>query len=257
MRGRASVDETASSRRRFARRQWARRWLTWRYLLVALVLVLAVGGSTYAVWFSSWLTVEGVQVEGNQELTRTQVLKAAGVPLEDPLATVDLDAIEIRVRSLGTVRSAAVSRVWPHDVRIEIEERTPVAVIQVGDQLRSLDGDGVIFGSLQRDPGDLPRVQSVVGSDGEGGVSSTSSDALREAAQVADSLEPAFLATVDYLQVETVDRITLALRDGRLVRWGSAEESDRKAEVLVALLGQQAQVYDVSVPGSPTTSPRA
>ncbi len=248
---------TTTSRRRFARRQWARRWLTWRYLLVALVLVLATSGSVYAVYFSSWLTVESVEVTGTQELTRQQVLRAAGVPIAAPLAGVDLDAIEIRVRSLATVRSARVSRQWPHDVRIEVEERTPVAVIQVGDQLRNLDGDGVIFGHLGRAPDDLPRVQSVAVADDAGGVSSTSSDALREAAAVADALEPAFLATVDHLEVETVDRITLALRDGRVVRWGSAEESARKAEVLAALLGQQAEVYDVSVPGSPTTSPRA
>ncbi len=127
------------------------------------------------------------------------------------------------------MRDASVTRQWPHEVRIEVEERTAVAVIQMGDQLRSLDGDGVIFGSLRRAPDDLPRVQSAGG---------TSSDALREAATVASALEPAFLATVDHLEVETVDRITLALRDGRLVRWGSAEESDRKAEVLSALLSQ-------------------
>ena len=242
------VLDVTSSRRRFARRQWARRWLTWRFLLVGLVLALLAGGTIYAVYFSSLLEVESVDVAGNQELTRDSVLAAAGVPLHDPLATVDLDAIEIRVRSLAAVRSADVTRQWPHDLRIEIEERTPVAVIQVGDELRNLDGDGVIFGSLRRAPADLPRVQSADG---------TSGDALREAATVAASLDSAFLATVDHLEVETVDRITLALRDGRLVRWGSAEDSELKAEVLAALLGQQAQVYDVSVPGAPTTAPRA
>lgn len=250
---RPATADPARTRRRFARRQWARRWLTWRYLVGVLVLALAVGGSVYAVWFSPWLTVEDVEVTGTSALTRDEVLAAAAVPMSGPLAGVDLDAVEIRVRSLATVRAATVTRQWPHDVRIEVEEREPVAVIQVGDQLRHLDGEGVIFGTLRRAPGDLPRVQSVRGPDGSG----TSSDALREAATVADALEPAFLATVDHLEVETVDRITLALRDGRLVRWGSAEESDRKADVLAALLGQQAQVYDVSVPGSPTTSPRA
>ena len=36
----------ADARKRFARRQWARRWLTWRYVLaLLLVLVVAVGGA--------------------------------------------------------------------------------------------------------------------------------------------------------------------------------------------------------------------
>ena len=52
----------------------------------------------------------------------------------------------------------------------------------------------------------------------------------------------------------TVDQITLVLRDGRQVLWGSAEESDAKARVLVALLKEPAASYDVSVPGQPTTS---
>ena len=55
-------------------------------------------------------------------------------------------------------------------------------------------------------------------------------------------------------QVATVDQISLVLRDGRTVVWGSAEDSDAKAEVLVELLEQPARKYDVSVPGQPTTS---
>ena len=58
---------------------------------------------------------------------------------------------------------------------------------------------------------------------------------------------------VDHVEVETVDQIMLVLRDGRQVLWGSAEESDQKAEVLMVLLGEQGTVFDVSVPGSPTS----
>ena len=47
--------------------------------------------------------------------------------------------------------------------------------------------------------------------------------------------------------------VTLALTDGRLVTWGDASESALKAEVLAALLTQEARVYDVSSPRTPTT----
>ena len=54
---------------------------------------------------------------------------------------------------------------------------------------------------------------------------------------------------------DTVDQITLVLRDGRTVRWGSSADSDLKAEVLAQLIAaRSAQAYDVSVPGQPTTS---
>jgi cell division protein FtsQ len=57
---------------------------------------------------------------------------------------------------------------------------------------------------------------------------------------------------VDHVEVATVDRIELALRDDRTVLWGSAEQSDLKAEVLTSLLSQPGSTYDVSVPGQPT-----
>ena len=68
------------------------------------------------------------------------------------------------------------------------------------------------------------------------------------------ALPPALSRRVEHLEVETVDQITLVLRDGRQVVWGSAEDSEAKAEVLVALLKEPARRYDVSVPGQPTTS---
>jgi cell division protein FtsQ len=236
----------ASTRKRFARRQWARRWLAWRRLLVAALVLLLVGGAVYTVYFSSVLAVEGVEVRGLDTLRVADITAAADVPVGEPLATIDLEAIERKVSSLGEVRSVEVSRQWPHDVLIEVEERVPVAVLRLGDQLRNLDADGVIFGDRKHPPGNLPMVETDA---------DTSSDALREAAAVAGALDPALLAIVDHLEVATVDQITLFLRDGRIVRWGSSEQSQEKAEVLSALLKRKAEVYDVSVPGAPTTGP--
>ena len=236
----------ADARKRFARRQWARRWLTWRYV-VAMVLALAlVVGSVYLVFFSSTLSVQGVEVEGTQTLSAEKVREVAEVPLGGPLATVDLDRIAYRVRSLAVVKSAEVTRKWPHDVLIEIVERQPVAVVEIAGALHSLDAEGVVFGSYRRAPEGLPRVRAAAGIDTE---------ALAEGAAVVAALPDAIAAKVDHAEVVSVDRITLLLRDGREVEWGSADQSEEKADVLVAMLQHQAQVYDVSVPGQPTCLP--
>lgn len=231
-------------RRAFARRQRARRWLTWRYVLAAVLLVGAVGFGVYAIYFSSWLRADTVQVVGNAQLSEKQVLATADVPLGGPLATVDLHEIEVRLKSLATVKSVDVSRTWPHDVRIEIVERTPVAVLDRGDRLTNLDATGVAFGRLAKAPDGLPRVKVGPGADG---------DALAEGAAVVVALDPAVADLVDYVEVRTVDEILLHLRDDRLVKWGSAEQSEDKAAVLLRLLERKATTYDVSVPGSPTT----
>ena len=68
------------------------------------------------------------------------------------------------------------------------------------------------------------------------------------------SLDPEVAKLVDHVEVESVDQISLALKGGRTVIWGSAADSATKADVLKVLLKQHAKTYDVSVPGQPTTA---
>lgn len=241
-RSRTSIQDRA--RKAFARRQRARRWLTWRYVAAGVLAVLLLGLGVYALYFSAWLRAEGVELVGNDLVTDEQVLAAAEVPTGGALARVDLAAIERRVKSLAAVRSVDVSRQWPHDVRIEIDERTPVAVLDLGNRVVALDADGNAFPTPPRARRDLPRVKVGAGAD---------KDALREGAAVVASLDGEVAGLVDHVEVRTVDEILLHLRDGRLVRWGSADQSADKAAVLLELLGRKAQTYDVSVPGAPTT----
>lgn len=232
------------ARRAFLRRRWARRWLSWRRALVGVLVLggLVLGG--YAVWFSSWLTVEQVSVSGAAQVEPAEIERAAGVPLGEPLARVDLAAVSARVGSLAIVEEVDVVRGWPHTVEITVVERQAVAVVQIGTAWRGLDDEGVVFRDYPAPPADLPRVQTSSGA---------SSEALREAAAVVSALPDALVPTVDFVSVASVDRIELVLRDGRTVVWGSAEESAQKAAVLAVLLGEPARVYDVSVPGNPTT----
>jgi cell division protein FtsQ len=234
------------TRKRFARRQWARRWLAWKPVLVVLLVLLLAGLLGWLVYFSSFLSVKGVDVQGVRQLSAGQIRAAAAVPQGDALATVDLDLIRTRVEALAPVRSADVSREWPDQVLITVVEREPVAVVEIAGRLQGMDEEGVVFRSYAQAPPDLPRVETG---------STTGSDALREAALVVAALPSDLAPTVDHVEAATVDEITLELRDGRLVRWGSADDSDLKADVLADLLAARPDVaaYDVSVPGQPTT----
>ena len=107
-------DPVLVARRRFARRQWARRWLAWRVLLGALVVVGAVAGGIWLVMFSSVLSVHGVRVEGAEVLDPREVRAVAAVPTGSPLATVDLEAIRERVERLTPVE----------DVDVVVDQRT-------------------------------------------------------------------------------------------------------------------------------------
>ena len=241
-----AVDETTiRSRRRFARRQWARRWLSWRPALAVLLVMALVVGGIWLVYFSTVLAVQSVEVDGASTLGDAEVRAAAAVPDGEPLARLDLNAIEARVEALAMVRSAEVTRQWPDGVLISLEERVAIAVVEIGGRIRGMDAEGVVFRDYVKAPPALPLVRTAA---------ETRNDALQEAAQVVAALPSDISSRVDYVSVATIDQIELVLRDGRTVSWGSAEDSEQKAAVLVRLLEQPAQRYDVSVPSNATTS---
>lgn len=243
-RKRSRPDATTRARKAFARRQRARRWLTWRYVAAAVLAVVLLIFGIYALYFSSWLRAEKVEVSGNSLVTADEILAAAEVPIGDALVRVDLDAVAARVRSLAAIKDVDVSRKWPHGVRIDVTERVPIAVLERGAGRVALAADGTSFPAPPSARKGLPLVRIGVGAD---------KDALSEGAAVVDALDPAVSELVEYLEVRTVDNILLHLRDGRLVRWGSAESSTDKAAVLLDLLNRKARVYNVTVPSQPTT----
>jgi cell division protein FtsQ len=230
---------------RFARRQWRRRLRAARPWLVGLAVVGLVGLAGYAVLFSPWLTADEVEVSGESRLSADDVAGAAGVDLSEPLARVDLDAVAERVETLPAVESAQAHRSWPHTITIEVTERTPLVAVRQDGDWWVMDAHGVVFAKTPERDRDLPVVELAPDAD---------QAARRETASVVAALPAAMLRDVKQVTARTMDSITLSLDDKTQVRWGSADQTDRKVEVLAVLLDQvKASTYDVSVPEQPTT----
>ena len=76
---------------------------------------------------------------------------------------------------------------------------------------------------------------------------------LAQDATVVALLPAPVAARAVSLTVESVDRIVIQLEAGRQLVWGSAEQSELKGQVAVALLTVEASLYDVSAPSHPAT----
>jgi cell division protein FtsQ len=236
-----SAAETA----RFARRAWRRRLIALRPIATIGGALAVVGVCVYAFYFSSWLAATSVRVTGQETLTAKQVTAAAHVDLGTPLARLDLAAIEHEVAKLPAVASVSAHRSWPHTVSIEVTERQPLAAVMRAGAWWVMDAEGVVFERTPERDASLPVVQL--------GAKAPSA-ATAEVAKVIAALPSEVLGEVRRITAHSKDSIELRLRNHSVVRWGSADDTGRKAQVLGVLLTQvKASVYDVSVPEQPTT----
>lgn len=208
--------------------------------LVAAVLVLL---------FTPVLGVRAVHVTGNHVLSARQVRQAAGIAPGTPMLRLDTNAVVSRIAALRPVASARVSRSWPSTVDIAITERTPVAVYRDGGDRWLVDRHGVPYLRVADRAGvprglptiDLPKV-------------GPHDAATRAVVAVATALPRSLRTRVKTITASEQGDVRFTLHDGRQVKWGSAEESARKAAVLKVLLTRKGHVYTVISPDLPGVS---
>ena len=111
--------------------------------VLAVTLLLAAAG--YVVAFTGAAGVRTVTVTGVRALTADQVRTAAALRPGEPLARVDLAAVRARVGELAGVERVAVTRSWPHTVRVTVTERRGVAVVARDGASWLVDPSGVVF----------------------------------------------------------------------------------------------------------------
>jgi cell division protein FtsQ len=220
-----------------------RRWVA----LLTVVTVLALG---YLLFFSSVLAVKTVEVLGAKTVSADQIRAAAAVPAGQPMLRADVDGIRDRVAEMPGIATVDVSRSWPTTLDITVTERTAVAFFDSGpggDGVHLVDGGGVVFKTVKQRPTGLPELK----------LPKVSADdpVTRAVTAVLGVLPEQLRKQVKTTTAKTPASVEFTLADGKTVRWGNAEETDRKAKVLAALLTQQGKVYDVSAPELPTIVP--
>jgi cell division protein FtsQ len=217
-----------------------------RRRLVAVLILLSVIGSAYAVFFTSALGVREVDVEGNHELTADQVREVAAVESGFPLIRLDTKAIADRVHTLPRVSSVIVERRLPGTVRLTIVERTPVGFIKGGDGAHLVDGTGMDYAVLPAPPVGLPELVLPKADQNDPATKAV----VGVLTQLPEQLRPEVLS----MTAGTGADVRITLSAGREVRWGSLANTPRKAAVLLVLLTREGTVFDVSSPELPTVS---
>ena len=245
---RTSARRPAPSAVRFPEQRTRRRRL--RGIIYGLAAVLAVAAVGGAVWLLGWSDVtklETVRVEGTDSPLADQVLSVAAAQVGSQLIRVDTTALGKRVAELPEISAVSVERSWPRTLVVAVTPRVAAATIGDGDTWWLVDETGALFGRTNAQPSDLPVLDAPV----------------TDAAEATRAVGVAVLTDlpVDLRQlVATVSArseadVQLGLVSGATVLWGDSAKGDRKAEVLLALLGEEATTYDVSAPERPALTP--
>ena len=211
-------------------------------LLLAVALIALMTGGVWLLAFSSVLELRTTQVAGVEGDAARAVLDVAALPVGLPLARVDTGAAIAAVAQLPWVDSVTATRRWPDTIVLTVSVREPVAVQKSTG--RAVDAEGRAFDPISALPGTLITIDAP-------------DAALPTAVAAWLALPPDLAAEITEVSARTRDDISFELQAGALVRWGSPDDVELKAEVLRLLMREPALVYNVSAPDVPTVIPRS
>ena len=226
---------------------------------LAIIAVLYV----VLVFFSPLLATQKITVHGASLLETTQVEQKLEPLRGVPLTRIDEKKVRELIGQDNVIRSVQVESRPPHELVVTLKERTAVAVVKQGDTYHTVDSDGVSLLESATQPDTSVPLVRFSGDDPQ-----TSAE-FRTISTALSAMPSELLAQVKEAGATSTSSITLTLRDNTTVQWGTAEESELKAKVLLSLrqaIAKRAQeensseaqtqkvtVYDVSAPRVPVT----
>lgn len=120
-------------------------------LIVLLVvgIISLIGVTLYRYGTQSWRfridPSDNIAIAGNRNVTRAQLLDIFGGDIDRNIFFVPLAERKQQLEDIPWVESAAVMRLYPNRLKIEVRERTPVAYVAVHSHIALIDAHGVIM----------------------------------------------------------------------------------------------------------------
>lgn len=124
-------------------------------LKVAIIALIGVGviGTIAAYLYSygihSWRfrieSSDNIQITENKHVSRSQILQVMGGDIGRNVYFVPLDDRRKALEQIPWVQSASVMRLLPNRLRVDIQERTPIAFVQFGQRVELIDAEGMVM----------------------------------------------------------------------------------------------------------------
>jgi cell division protein FtsQ len=230
--------------------------------VVGLVALAAVVGGLF-LSRSSFAHARGIEVSGTEHLSRSEIVRLAAVSKATNVVWLDDGSIERSLETHPWVADAEVDVALPATIRIEIVERTPIAVVRDGlaRTLVAADGTRLGTGSPIRD---LPTIHLPMAAgvdarawpDGATAIAHGTRPTPRGAATALGAMTSDLRADVVSVRILVDGTMTMRLASGVHVRYGDPSAPAAKAQALERILAW-GRATGETVANVNVTSPRA
>jgi cell division protein FtsQ len=120
--------------------------------------VMAAGVCCVAALFAAWLyhygerswrfrveSSDNIEVTGMQNVSKAQIMEVMGADIGRNIFFIPLAQQKAQLEQIPWVEAASVMRFVPNRLKVEIQERTPVAFARVGPRMSLIDAGGTLM----------------------------------------------------------------------------------------------------------------
>lgn len=213
------------------KRRWRPSWWTVARVSAACIVVgFALYQTLSFVLASEALTVTRITVQGNERMSRGEVLGLLNGLSGASIVTTDLEEWRYKLLDSPWVADASIRRMFPGTVAVSITERHPIGIGRIKGALFLIDSTGIVideFGPNYADL-DLPIIDGLGVNVGDAGSTDEARAALAGRLMSELGSRPGMAARVS--QIDVTDRrnaVVLLKGDTALLRLGDERFSER------------------------------
>lgn len=232
-----------------ARATRRRRWIRYGSIGAGLLLVLGVAWLAFLSPVFQ-LDLERVEMSGQGTVIAPGAVEEVVAAEEGtPLTIMDTIGLRNRILDIAGVRDVVVTRDWPSGLDIVLTASEPVAAVPDGTRFTLRDDLADVVGRADKVPDGLPVIEVPQGDQ--------MARALEAAIFMLNAVPADLHKEIRSVSATTPDAVSMELRDGAAVLWGSQADADLKVRVFEVLRTAKAtkdsKVFDVSAPNAPIT----
>lgn len=228
-----------------------RRWHVIQSLFFIFVFSLAV----FFFLQSSFFRVKGIQVNGNKQLRREQIVALTGLAKGINIFKANLKLAEDKIALHPMVKQVNISRELPSTIVINLTERKPVGLAVNPGHFIAVSEDGFYLAKVNNmGTINLPIITGIkISNSGPG--QEIVDPKLKAALQYLVAMPLNIRAAVSEINVSDLNNIRMTTIDEAEIRFGDAGRINDKIKLYKEVISQKysskIQYMDISYKGSP------